>query len=310
MSHYTTLGPGDEFDIIRGLVGGWGKTARGVGDDAAIVDVPVGERLVVSVDSSVENVHFRRAWLTPREIGWRCIASALSDLAAMAASPLGVLISLSVPPQWRAELPELAAGMGDATAAAGTNIVGGDLTSARDLSVTVTVLGSSAAPLCRDGAREGDILYVTGELGGPLAAVAAFERGEEPTPEARARFAHPTPRLREAHWLAQHGAHAAIDISDGLAGDAAHLAAASGTSLVLTLDALLTVRGSSVHDAIASGEEYELLVAAPALDTAAFERDLGVPIRAIGHVERGAAGVQAFLEGARVALPAGFDHFS
>ncbi|HEY9514632.1 MAG TPA: hypothetical protein VIQ74_03050, partial [Gemmatimonadaceae bacterium] len=109
---------------------------------------------------------------------------------------------------------------------------------------------------------------------------------------------------------AQRGASAAIDISDGLTGDAAHLAAASGASLVLTLDTLLTVSGISVSDAIASGEEYELLVAAPGIDTAAFERDLGVPIRAIGRVERGAAGVQAFLDGARVALPGGFDHFS
>jgi thiamine-monophosphate kinase len=306
----TALGPGREFDIIRELIARWGELASGIGDDAAVLAIPAGERLVVSADSSVEHAHFRRGWLTPREIGWRATAAALSDLAAMAAAPLGVLPSLSVPGSWLPDLPALADGIGDAVRAAGTCIVGGDMTAARDLSIAITVLGHAPAPLRRDGARAGDQLYVTGRLGGPSAAVRAWERGQTPDPESLARFAHPVPRLREARWLARHGARAAIDISDGLLGDAAHLAAASGAHVVLRLDELPTVGGAGPLDAARSGEEYELIVAAPALDTAAFEREFNLPLTAIGVVEQGAPALHATLHGERVALEGGFSHFS
>ena len=310
MSDNIALGPGREFDAVRQLLGLWGEAATGVGDDAAVLDVPPGERLLVSADSSVENVHFRRDWLPARAIGWRAAASALSDLAAMAATPLGVLVSLSVPSEWRAELGDVARGIGDAVISAGTRIVGGDITGARDLTIAITVLGHAAVPLTRAGSIAGDVLYLTGALGGPRAAVAALQRGEEPSTLARARFEHPSPRLREARWLAAHGARAAIDISDGLAGDAAHLAAASGVHIELLLDAVPTVAGSGVLDAVASGEEYELLVAAPAIDTAAFEREFALTLTAVGRVERGKPGVSALLAGERVALAGGFDHFS
>ena len=310
MSGNIELGPGREFDAVRRMLGIWGELASGIGDDAAVLDVPPSERLVVSVDSSVENVHFRRSWLPARAIGWRAVTSALSDLAAMAATPVGVLVSLSLPAEWRAELEELARGIGDAVLAADTRIVGGDITAARDLTMAITVLGHAPAPLTRAGALPGDTLYVTGALGGPRDALAAFQRGAEPSPAARARFEHPIPRLREARWLAAHGARAAIDISDGIAGDAAHLAAASGVGIELRLDDLPTLAGIPAIDAVASGEEYELLVAAPAIDTALFERELGVPLTAIGRVERGAPAVRAWLGGERVALTGGFDHLS
>lgn len=310
MSANTGLGPGREFDVVRRLLALWGDAASGIGDDAAVLDVPAGERLVVSADSTVEHFHFRREWLDAQSVGWRATASALSDLAAMAATPLGVLVSISLPESWRDDLEALARGIGDAVAAAGTTIVGGDLTAANELAIAVTVLGHAAAPLTRAGAREGDTLYVTGRLGGPRIAIEALLRGEEPHPAALARFERPVPRLAEARWLAAHGAHAAIDVSDGLAGDAAHLAAASNVSIELRLDALPVIRGVAPLEAFASGEEYELLVAAPTIDTAAFERDLGVPLTAIGRVKRGAPEVVALLEGKRVALPGGFDHFS
>lgn len=310
MNDNIALGPGREFDTVRELLGIWGAAAAGVGDDAAVLDVPSGHHLVASADSSVENVHFRRDWLPARAIGWRAAASALSDLAAMAASPIGLLVSLSVPANWRGELGEVARGIGDAVVMAGTRIVGGDVTAARDLTIAITVLGHVAVPLTRAGAVDGDTLYLTGALGGPRDAVAALQRGEEPSPGARTRFSHPVPRLSEARWLAGHGAHAAIDISDGLAGDAAHLAAASGVSLELLLDSIPTIDGCAVLDAIASGEEYELLVAAPAIDAEAFEREFGVPLTAIGRVESGAPELRALLRGERVALPGGFDHFS
>jgi thiamine-monophosphate kinase len=310
MSANAGLGPGREFDVVRRLLALWGDAASGVGDDAAVLDLPAGERLVVSADSSVENVHFRREWLSPRAIGWRATAAALSDLAAMAAMPLGVLVSLSLPGRWRDDLEELARGIGDAVLAAGTSIVGGDLTTAGELTIAITVLGHAATPLARAGVRAGDSLFVTGALGAPRAAIAALLRGEEPAPALRSRFEHPVPRLAEARWLAANGAHAAVDISDGLAGDAAHLAAAGGVAIDLRLDALPVVEGVDPLDAVASGEEYELLVAACSIDTAAFEHEFGLPLTAIGSVERGEPAVRAWLAGERVALPGGFDHFS
>ena len=110
MSHLA-MGPGREFDAIRALIAQWGDAARGLGDDGALLDVAPGARLVVSVDTSMEDVHFKRAWLSPREIGWRATAAAISDLAAMAAEPLGLLVALSLPARWASELPALGAGI-------------------------------------------------------------------------------------------------------------------------------------------------------------------------------------------------------
>src|SRR5712664_3042862 len=106
------LGHGAEFDAIREMLAQWGDHARGIGDDAAVLDVPAGEQLVTSTDASVEGVHFRRDWLLPAEIGERATAAALSDLAAMAATPLGLLLALGVPDDWREELARLAGGVG------------------------------------------------------------------------------------------------------------------------------------------------------------------------------------------------------
>ncbi|HEU4628159.1 MAG TPA: thiamine-phosphate kinase [Gemmatimonadaceae bacterium] len=304
--HALPLGPGREFDVVRDFLRRWGTAARGIGGDCAELELPPGQRLVVSTDSSVEGVHFRREWLAPREIGYRAAAAALSDLAAAAAEPLGLLLALTVPDGWRADAGALADGVAKAALAAGAPIVGGDLSRGGELSLTVTVLGAAAHPLRRDGARAGDALFVTGALGGPGAAVRAWVGGGVPAAEHRERFAHPVPRLAEARWLRAHGATAAVDLSDGLAADAAHLAAASGVRLRLDVDAVPCVAGVRVEEALASGEEYELLVAAPArLDVAAFARAFGLPLTRVGRVEAGAPGVAA-----RVDLPHGHDHFS
>jgi thiamine-monophosphate kinase len=311
MTDDAALGPGREFDFVRALLARWGTLAAGVGDDAALIDVPADQRLVASTDSAVEGVHFRRDWLTPREIGWRAASAALSDLAAMAAAPLAMLVSLSIPETWLGDIAELADGLGDAARATGARIAGGDLTSARELCIAITALGSSAEPLLRSGARSDDLLYVTGRFGGPLSALRAWQGGNLPTGDTRNRFVHPVPRLLEAAWLAEHGAHAAIDISDGLLNDAAHIAAASRARLAITLDELPTLGGLSPDDAARSGEEYELLVASPhALDVEAFVRRFDLPLTEIGRVEAGHAEVVATLHGARVASGGGFDHFS
>ena len=306
------MGAGAEFDAIRGLLVTWGAQAAGIGDDAAVLAIPAGERLVVSTDASVENVHFRREWMTAEEIGGRAAAAALSDLAAMGATPCGLLLALGIPKGWLSELEPLARGVGTVAASAGCPIVGGNVSAAGELSLTITVLGSAGQPIPRSGARQGDIMFVTGRFGGPGAALRALLAGRQPVAAHRARFVAPVPRLREARWLAEHGARAAIDISDGLVADASHLARASGVSLSLDERAVPCVPGVSVEDAFASGEEYELLVAVPpASDIRAdeFEREFGLPLTAIGVViAPGASAVT--LRGSLAVGLRGYDHLS
>ena len=309
---HVALGAGAEFDAVRAMLEEWGPRAVGIGDDAAVLDVPPGERLVVSTDASVEAVHFRREWMSASEIAERAATAALSDLAAMAATPLGLLLALSLPDAWHAQLREIARGVGAAAARASCPIVGGNVSRADALSLTVTVLGSSAAPLARSGARAGDRVFVTGRLGGPGAALRALLAGREPAPADRARFVAPAARLGEARWLSARGARAAIDISDGLLADAAHLARASGVSLALSSADVPRVDGASVADAASSGEEYELLVVVPAdapVDAAEFERSFGLPLTAIGRVV--AAGTEPVtVDGTAPPQRAGHDHLA
>lgn len=305
------LGPGREFETIAGLVTRWGERARGIGDDCALLHVPAGETLCASTDTSVEGVHFRREWLTPREIGYRATAAALSDLAAVAAAPIGVLTAVSLPSSWRDALGDIADGMADAASGVGAPIVGGDTTRGAALSITVTVLGSAARPVGRGGARPGDRVYVTGRFGGPMAALRALERGERADAACRERFAHPVPRVREARWLAERGARALIDVSDGLTGDLGHVAAASGVRLEVHVERLPVLGGVDPLAAFAGGEEYELVACAPGpLDARAFEAEFGIPLTEIGSVVEGPAGVRARRAGEPVALPAAHDHLA
>ena len=314
MTHarHVDMAGGAEFDAIRSLLAIWGERAVGIGDDAAVIDIPMGELTVVSTDASIENVHFRREWMSPEEIGARATAAALSDLAAMAATPRGLLVALGVPASWRADLPRLANGVGAAAAAAQCPIIGGNLSSAAELSLTITVVGSAVRPLSRAGARAGDIIHVTGRLGGPGAALRALAAGAIPSADYRARFAGPVPRLTEARWLEKHGARAAIDISDGLVADAAHLARASGVTIALDERDIPCIAGVATGDALASGEEYELLVAVPrsfAVSHKEFERQFGIPLTAIGVVEV-AGNEPVTLRGSVGAASAGHDHLS
>ena len=154
-----------------------------------------------------KDVHFRREWLTPREIGARAAAAALSDLAAMAATPLGLLLALALPQSWLPEIEEVARGVGEMASRTRCPIVGGNLSRADVLSLTITVLGSAVAPLTRAGARAGDSLYVTGTARrlGDRAAGADYA-ARRPRAAHRERFASPRPRLDEARWLAERGA--------------------------------------------------------------------------------------------------------
>ncbi|MBW8770869.1 MAG: thiamine-phosphate kinase [Gemmatimonadetes bacterium] len=306
------LGGRREFDIIRAMLGVWGPNAHGIGDDAAVLTVPNGHRLLASTDASVEGVHFRREWLTPREIGARAAAAALSDLAAMAATPLGLLLALTLPQSWLPEIEEVARGVGEMASRARCPIVGGNLARADVLSLTITVLGSAVSPLARGGARVGDILYVTGLLGGSASALQALVRGTPVRDADRQRFAAPRPRIDEARWLAERGATAAIDISDGLLADAGHLAAASAVAIELDPARYPCVEGASAAVAAWSGEEYELLVAFPPNfipDADAFRERFGLPLTAIGRVSSG-EGVRERGSAVRVEFQQGHDHFS
>src|SRR5262245_19077200 len=207
-----TVGPGGEFDRIRRIWSRLGDRVQGAGDDCAIVEIN-GAKLALSTDLSLEHVHFELGWLTREEVGWRATAAALSDLAAIAATPMGVLVSLGVSEEWPEEqIADLMEGAGKAAASVGAVVWGGDLTRNVQTVVDVTGIGRlDSPPLLRSGARAGDELWVTGKLGGPGAALASWKKKIQPDESARERFALSVPRVNEARWLRDHGARAMID---------------------------------------------------------------------------------------------------
>ena len=312
------LGSGGEFDRIRAITTALGTAMGPVGDDTAVV--PAGEgTLVVSLDASVENVHFRRAWLTPEEMGWRATAAALSDLAAAAATPIGVFAAVVVPRKTGEDgLVDVMRGVGAAATSVGSQVLGGDLTSGTEWAIVVTVLGRAEKPMSRVGAQPGDGLWVTGCLGGARAALQAWTIPMDPEPPARHAFAHPMPRIAAGKWLARHGATAMMDLSDGLGGDAEHLAMASGVGLAIGLD------GLPLHPAVRSaaqligedpelfaataGEDYELLVTLPSTfdEAEACMQETGIPLRRIGTAIEG-SGVTVTLHGKPCSIH-GFRH--
>ncbi len=316
------LGPGGEFDRIRAIAAGLGGHAAGLGDDCALLAPGTGS-LAVSTDASVEGVHFRLDWIRLREAGRRAAAAALSDLAAVGAGASGVLAAVVAPREaGEGELVELMLGVGEAAAAAGAPVVGGDLAGADGgWTIAVTVLGWAGRPVGRAGAVPGDRIWVSGALGGARAALEAWRRGETPDPAAREAFVRPVPRLAAGRWLAEHGARAMLDLSDGLAGDAGHLAAASGVGLELDLE-MVPVQPAAVAEArrmdvpvqqfaAEGGEDYELLVALPPEfgdgGARAFERACGIALTRIGSATRG-HGVRTRLAGRPLVLR-GYDHF-
>ena len=258
------LGAGAEFDIIRALLAQWGDLAVDIGDDAAVLGATDRAHRVISTDACVEHVHFQRAWIPPRAVGTRAVAAALSDLAAMGARADSLLLSFIVPDAWRGALTDIAFGVADVARATGARIIGGNLSRGDTFSLTTTAIGSADRVVSRDGAQPGDVLLLTGRLGGPSQAIRAWMDGREPSAWERARFCAPVARLAEGQALASAGARAMIDISDGIVAEAQHIAAAS--RVILELDAGSLPRGEqvTVDDALASGEEYELLAVVPA----------------------------------------------
>jgi thiamine-monophosphate kinase len=331
------MGEFELLALLRERLPAAGPQVRlGSGDDAAVT-VPTGA-VATSVDALVEGVHFRRETATLRQIGRKALSTALSDLAAMGASAGEAYVWLGAPAGMEeAELLEVGAGLAAVAAETGTTIAGGDLTRAPALGLAVTVTGYAPNAddfVTRAGARPGDTLVVTGDLGGaaaglllleqPTLAAAAFGAvdpvpgtlGADPDPRERLerksgekltiataealkrRQLDPTPRLAAGKALADAGATAMIDVSDGLAGDAGHVAAASAALLVVDADALPIAPGVAavaqaadrdpLELAASGGEDYELLAALPP-EAVAPAREalagLGVPLTAVGVVE-------------------------
>jgi thiamine-monophosphate kinase len=302
------------------------RLVLGSGDDAAIT-VP-GGAVATSVDALVEGVHFRRETASLRQIGRKALSTALSDLAAMGAEAGEAYIVLGAPEGMsEAELLELGEGIAAVAVETETTIAGGDLTRAPVLTLAVTVTGYAARAedfVTRGGARPGDVLVVTGELGGAAAGLMLLEDPALPGDDGlRERQLDPTPRLAAGQALAAAGVTAMIDVSDGLAGDANHVAVASAALLTIDADDLPIAPGvaalaaaadrDALELAASGGEDYELFAALPpdaVADAQQALAALGTPLTVIGRVESsGTAGPRAELRrrGGEALPSRGFD---
>ncbi|MBF5041748.1 thiamine-phosphate kinase [Aggregicoccus sp. 17bor-14] len=321
-----------EFELIDAFVACFprARTPRGPGDDCALLP-PSRRALCVTTDAVVEDVHFRRATFRPEDIGHKALAVNLSDLAAMGAEPAWFVCALALPPDFgREACVRLGRGMARLARESGIALVGGNVTRARELSVTLTVAGHAPArPLLRSGGRAGDLLYVSGRLGEARHGLRELEAGVR-RGAAVERQRRPTPRLALGR-LAARFASAGMDLSDGLAQDLGHLARASRVAARVVpawlpvSPALARVLGleRARAEALAGGEDYELLLAVPPARARAFERACGRgghTVTCVGALARGPAG-RVILEGSRgaplrdalgrpVALPAGHDHLA
>ena len=305
---------------------------RGIGDDCAVLRPANGHDLLVTTDTQEEGVHFRRDWSTPEDIGWRCLAVNVSDIAAMGGVPLGAVVALSLPETLAVAFVEaMYDGMNTLAEAYDCPIIGGNISKSTErLSVTITVLGSTpqGTAAYRASGCAGDAIWVTGELGGAKAGLEALIHPQAviglPTDTVLARYRRPRPRLREALFLRQHGARSLIDLSDGLSSDLAHVCEASGVGAQLHAEDIpvgdetrrvaralgLDVLTMALH----GGEDFELCLTAPP-DAAApleqgFRHQFNCPLTCIGTIQAGAGVTLRHPDGREESLAAGgYDHF-
>lgn len=326
----TRLVEDEVLERIRQTLGG-GIDPPGLRDDAAVLEVPGGGPLVVSVDSVVEGIHVDLGLCSPGDVGWKALMGALSDLAAMGARPLGALVALCVPRS--AGTGELALGVMEGVAEASREsrcpVVGGDVSAGETLVVAVTVLGTAdgRGPVARTGARAGDAILVTGPCGGGAAGLRVLRAGAGPgeahepgrvgpartvpptaTEEAlAAAYRRPVARLAEGETARVSGAHAMIDVSDGVALDLHRLADASDVGF--ELDAVPAAEGATPAEALGGGEDYELLVVVGEDDLEGFvARCGGAGLRAPIRIGTVTAHPQRRLLGGRELERLGWQH--
>ncbi len=316
---------------VRRIVASHGRgrgVLVGIGDDGAIVEPP-RHPLVLTTDTMVEGVHFRAGWLAPRELGVRAFRASVSDISAMGAAPRYVLLSLELPSGHpERDALALVRAVASESRRAGAALVGGNVSGGPRLAVTVTVVGEAVgAPLLRSGARAGDLVFVTGSLGGSAAGCRALREAKAPVRGAdTAAWRRPPVRLAFAAVLAKSGlARSMVDVSDGLLQDLGHVADESRVAIRVDAGAVpvhpaaarrrvATKAGElplARQLALAGGEDYELAFTAPASNRAAIERLAArhrVRVSVIGAVQKGGPSVTD-PEGRPFALAAGgFDH--
>lgn len=298
----TTIGDIGEFafiDRIRRFAQERNDVLVGIGDDAAVVRCG-GEMVVVTSDMAIEGVHFLLDRAAPKDIGWKVAAAGVSDIAAMGAAPKYIVLSIAAPPDCSlSTLDDVYAGIEELARGFETVIIGGDTTrSPQGIVIDVITIGETIGGVyaTRSGARSGDLLLVTGHPGRSAAGRHAQEYGQNASELIRAHY-RPVPRVAEGQWLAQHGSvHAMIDVSDGLAQDAGHLAEAAGLGIDIDsseipladdLKEYRAVRNRSPIDfALYGGEDYELAFAADPVEIDKLCNDFGtefeLPITVIG----------------------------
>ncbi len=302
--------------------------AEAIGDDAAILRPRAGQELAMTADALVEGVHFRWETTDGRSLAHKTLAVNLSDLAAMGAKPCGFLLSLALPP---IAVPERLDGFVTGLLAASRRwkcpLVGGDIVSSPAWMLSVTAVGEvpRGKALLRRGAKPGDRVMLTGQVGGSALGLALLEAGagrEKPARPFVRRHLKPEPRLAAGEKLRRWGvATAALDVSDGVAQDLAHLARASGVAAEIDLERLPQPRGFAAAClrlgldaddlALAGGEDFELLFTVPkrAPTASAIAKRIGCAVREIGRIQRG-KGVTILRDGTPVEVTRlGFDHF-
>jgi thiamine-monophosphate kinase len=305
--------------IRKVLSGSGADVVVPVGDDAAVVRPGSGE-LVLTTDALVEHTHFNRDLSTPRDLGYRAIVVNVSDMAAMAASPRYALCALTLSDDVDAAWTmELFAGMREACEEHACTLVGGNLAKGREVSIAIAMTGEVAPgrAVTRAGARPGDRIVVTGELGSAAAGRrlrSERARWDEHELAAIRRAERPTARVGEAATLARHGATAMLDVSDGLALDLGRLCTESGVGAELRPADVPAGPRATPEEALGGGEDYELVATLPQAGAAAAAEELrttfGVSLTDIGVIIEEQAVIAVDRDGSRRPLDrTGWDHF-